>query len=453
MNNYHNYGPIESKRERVSKPPKEYVSHPDELIEISDEVSQYFPQSISDTRLVLMEIDPYKAHAYWNINERDLAQIQKELGEWFKDAQLVLRMYDISCIHFDGTNAHSHFDMEVHGLTNNWYIDLWSSGKSYCAELGFRLSNGNFHTIAHSNIIHTPRDSESPVFESKGLLIAEGAEDVQEFDDFSKYIETQQEEISTPSMTASDSECVEAIRDYYGRLLGFDQREMETEGETETVGIPMTEYMPVEAVHKHGVYSDLAEEKYIPSEFQDRSFEQQGHREEMEKVESLHIPPEAKEMEVSRPTMDMPTNECMEAIESYYEKILGLDGKNQETGVEAADEQEEPTESLYEEKFLSTHPTEEEDSLADNQLTKETFQEVEAEIYIHGRAKPGTNLNFGGQVIPVEADGTFSVRYPVSHEAVHTLLGTAQNEKERDLDKSKEVQEAEEADRSGRDKA
>jgi hypothetical protein len=210
---------------------------------------------------------------------------------------------------------------------------------------------------------------------------------------------------------------------------------------------PPTMDMPAE------VYSDLAEKEYIPPESKDLSFEDEGRREEMQRPESLQIPPEAKEMEVSPPTMDMSTNQCMEAIESYYERIVGLDQKDQEIGIEAAGQEGELTESVHEEEFLTAHPTEEEDSLADNQLTEDTFQEVEAEIYIHGRAKPGTNLNFGGNIIPVEPDGTFSIRYPISHEAVYTLLGTAENGKEKDVDETKEVQEAEEANHLGRDRA
>ncbi len=448
MKNYHNYGPPEHKTELVSKTHQEYLSNPDELIEISNKISQYFPQPISDTRLVLMEIDPYKVHAYWNVDESDLAYIQKRLGKSLKDAQLVLRMYDISYIHYDGTNAHSHFDIEIQGLRNNWYIDLWSSAKSYCADLGFRLPRGDFHAIAHSNIIHIPRDSQSPLFEKKGLLVAEYPEDIQKLDDLTGPIEVHSEEISTPSMSMPADECEEAVRNYYEKLLGLNEKKPHIESRAKAVETPM------EILHKEQAAPDLAEKEYTPLGFQELFFEEKGHREEMQKLHSLQ-PPEAQGKEASTPSMDMPTkvspdlaekeytppgfqelffeekgqhkdiqkldslqappeiqgkefsppsidtptNECIEAIENYYEKILGLDEKDQEV----------------------------EDKTEDEVEKQHTLKEVEAEIYIRGRAEPGTTINLGGQPITVGSDGTFSIRHPLSHQAVNSLLGTSLN--------------------------
>lgn len=430
MKNYHNYEPTEHKMELASKTHQEYLSNPDELIEISNEVSQYFPQPVSDTRLVLMEIDPYKVYAYWNINENDLAHIQKKLGKSLKDAQLVLRMYDISCIYYDGTNAHSHFDMVVQGLRNNWYIDLWSAAKSYCADLGFRLPSDDFHAITHSNIIHTPRDSQSPFFEQKGLLVAEDAVDIQKFDDLNTSIEAHSEKISPPSMSMPDSECVEAIKNYYEKLLGLDEKEPKIESKA------TTEETPTEVLYKEKAAPDLAEKEYAPPGLQELFFEEKAQHEEMQKLNGLQTPPEAQGKEVSPPAMDTPMNECMEAIENYYEKILGLDEKDQEAENKAEDEAEKLTKSVYKEEYISTHLVGEEDSLVNNQLSEDTLKEMEAEIYIRGRAKPGTTINLGGQIVTVGSDGTFSVRHPLSHEAVTSLLGTSLND-QRNAENSK----------------
>jgi len=352
MKNYHNYRPTEHKTELTSKTHQEYLSNPDELIEISNEVSQYFTQPISDTRLVLMEIDPYKVHAYWNVNENDLAHIQKKLGKSLKDTQLVLRIYDISCIYYDGTNAHSHFDIEIQGLRNNWYIDLWSPAKSYCADLGFRLPSGDFHAITHSNVIHTPPDSQSPIFEKKGLLVAEDFERIRELDDWNTSLEADAEEVSPPSTSMPASECEEAIKDYYEKILGLDEKERKIESKA------TTEETPMEVLHKEKGAPDRAEKEY-----------------------------------------------------------------------EAEDEKEKLTKSVYEEEYASTHLVGEKDGLVSSEFTEDILKEVEAEIYIRGRAKPGTTLNLGGHIIPVQSDGTFSVRYPLSHEGVTSLLGTSPNDK------------------------
>lgn len=352
MKNYHNYGPTEQKTELTSKAHQEYLSNPDELTEISNEVSQYFTQPISDTRLVLMEIDPYRVHAYWNVDENDLAHIQKELGKSLKDAQLVLRIYDISYIYYNGTNAHSHFDIEIQGLRNNWYIDLWSSAKSYCADLGFRLPSGDFHAITHSNVIHAPPDSQSPIFGKKGLLVAEDFERIRELDDWNTPLEADAEEVSPPSTRMPPSECEKAIKDYYEKLLGLHEKERTIESKA------TAEETPIEAFYKEKVAPGLAEREY-----------------------------------------------------------------------EAEDEKKKLTKSVYKEEYASTHLVGEKDGLVNNQLSKGTLKEVEAEIHIHGRAKPGSTLNLGGQIITVGSDGMFSIRHPLSHEGVTSLLGTSTNDK------------------------
>jgi hypothetical protein len=76
-------------------------------------------------------------------------------------ARAVLRMYDITLIHFDGANAHHVFDIDVGLEARGWYNPLWTAEKSYCADLGFLARTGRFHTIARSNVIQTPRATPS----------------------------------------------------------------------------------------------------------------------------------------------------------------------------------------------------------------------------------------------------------------------------------------------------
>ena len=119
------------------------------------------PDRYGRTELVLMVMDPLRLFAYWEVTPESLRQAQDALGAEMDGARAVLRLYDISLIHFDGTNAHHTFDIDISLEARNWYLPVWTAEKSYCADLGFVARTGRFHAITRSNAIQTPRDGVS----------------------------------------------------------------------------------------------------------------------------------------------------------------------------------------------------------------------------------------------------------------------------------------------------
>lgn len=128
-----------------------------ELRRISAEISARFFRLEETTRLVLLDIGPWRLHAYWNITEADLNRARAQQP----DAPLVLRFTDLSP---DAPTAahHARFDVEVQGVRNNWYLDLWQDGKRYAAELGLRAADGSLLRLARSNEIEVPRADPAP---------------------------------------------------------------------------------------------------------------------------------------------------------------------------------------------------------------------------------------------------------------------------------------------------
>jgi hypothetical protein len=84
------------------------------------------------------------------------------MGTHCTGARSALRIYDITYIDFDGTNAHRYFDVEIDLRTRSWYIPLWTPEKTYCADLGFTTQDGRCFAIVRSNIFHVPRSEPSP---------------------------------------------------------------------------------------------------------------------------------------------------------------------------------------------------------------------------------------------------------------------------------------------------
>lgn len=119
------------------------------------------PQSYNSTNLTLIARDPHWIYAYWEIASSSIDLLKNKLKEEFNKAAMVLRMYDITYISFNGYNANRWFDIEVSRNTNNWYINLWSDNVSYYAELGLRISDGRFFSLVRSNFVTTPRINPS----------------------------------------------------------------------------------------------------------------------------------------------------------------------------------------------------------------------------------------------------------------------------------------------------
>ncbi len=117
------------------------------------------PSEYGVTRIVLLVKDPSWLYSYWEISRESLDVASNYLDAKIEDSKLIIRMYDVTCIDFNGSNANNSFDIEVGFQARSWYINLWSDSVSYCADLGIRTPSGQFYKLARSNFIQTPRSS------------------------------------------------------------------------------------------------------------------------------------------------------------------------------------------------------------------------------------------------------------------------------------------------------
>ena len=131
-----------------------------------------------ESRIVLMDVDPYWVHLYWEITPGDRQNLVDQLDKSLHPLRQVIRVYDVTFISFDGSNAHSYFDIEVASDKGNWYIDLWSPHKSVCSDIGMKSPRGNFYSIARSNFIDTPRDSLSSSGEEQWMKVSGAYEEI-----------------------------------------------------------------------------------------------------------------------------------------------------------------------------------------------------------------------------------------------------------------------------------
>lgn len=125
------------------------------------------PAGYGDNRIVLMARDPHWAYVYWEINSQKIAEAKRRLSAAFDDSMLILRVYDITGIEFDGKNAHSFFDIEIPNLLGNWYVPLGSPNRSFCIDIGYREAGGGLFPLSRSNKVTSPRDTFSGVLDEE----------------------------------------------------------------------------------------------------------------------------------------------------------------------------------------------------------------------------------------------------------------------------------------------
>jgi hypothetical protein len=114
-----------------------------------------FPESYGVNRLRLLVKDPEWLFAHWDIDAGALASMRKELGERAMAlARLTLRLSDA----VDGGST----VILLPKGARAWYIRADEEPRSYRAELGLTLPSGEFHPLAASNTVGTPRVGPAP---------------------------------------------------------------------------------------------------------------------------------------------------------------------------------------------------------------------------------------------------------------------------------------------------
>lgn len=140
----------------------------------TSERSQFrFPQGYGDNRIVLLVRDPWWVFAYWEVRrDKEEAVIRKIHEASDSPDKSILRVYDVTKINFNGVNANQYFDIELKALANNWYINV-DQNKSWIVDIGILTKKRNFHHLARSNAVKTPRFGMSDSLDAQWMTAEE----------------------------------------------------------------------------------------------------------------------------------------------------------------------------------------------------------------------------------------------------------------------------------------
>jgi hypothetical protein len=119
------------------------------------------PEEYGENELLLMEVDPSRVFASWEIKPDDIA------GEAGK---LVLRVYDVTGIDFEKVQSSSFFDIPIRQRVDSKFFDIKMPGRDVIMEIGLLYPEGSFKTIKRSHRVSMPPLQIFEELEITGLL-------------------------------------------------------------------------------------------------------------------------------------------------------------------------------------------------------------------------------------------------------------------------------------------
>jgi glycosyltransferase involved in cell wall biosynthesis len=119
----------------------------------------------------LASVAPYQGFAYWRIRAEWVEQTARQRGSAWHGCRLVLRLYDVSFIVFNGFNAHRIQDHALPALCGQFYFKLPRPGTWELAEVGFLLQSGEFIPAARSAPVPFPPEGASSRTSRAALLV------------------------------------------------------------------------------------------------------------------------------------------------------------------------------------------------------------------------------------------------------------------------------------------
>lgn len=130
--------------EKIEREVKGFASPPEYSVAVT--AKKALPAEYGEERITLMTVGPWKLFAYWEVREDTLSKVK---------GTLVLRVYDVTGIYFDGKNANLVFDIPVFGRIGDSYIGV-GPDKVFIVDIGAVSKSGDFVMIARSNQASTP---------------------------------------------------------------------------------------------------------------------------------------------------------------------------------------------------------------------------------------------------------------------------------------------------------
>ncbi|WP_456278283.1 DUF4912 domain-containing protein [Bacillus sp. AK128] len=113
--------------------------------------------------MCLMVKDYSSLYVYWELSDVKKKFLEHICQLSWSDLPKLIKVYDVTSLLFNGSNAHRECEIPIPEMTNNWFITDLEPNRTYLTEFGIKRENGSFFSILRSNPIDTPRNSPHQV--------------------------------------------------------------------------------------------------------------------------------------------------------------------------------------------------------------------------------------------------------------------------------------------------
>ena len=127
----------------------------------------------AENHVGLAIVAPHQGFAHWRIQPEWIEKISKERGQAWQNCRLIIRLYDVTCIQFNGFNAHAIQNISIPNICGQQLFALSRAGTVQLAEVGFELKSGEFIPAARSQCVQFPPDGVSSRTDHAALLVDE----------------------------------------------------------------------------------------------------------------------------------------------------------------------------------------------------------------------------------------------------------------------------------------
>jgi glycosyltransferase involved in cell wall biosynthesis len=125
----------------------------------------------SDNHVNLAAVTPTQGFAHWRIRQEWVDETSRRRGNAWHNCRLIIRLYDVSYIQFNGFNAHRVQDESLPSLCGQRFFHLPRRGTSQIGEVGFLLRSGEFIPAARSHHVEFARDCWSSHRDPSALYV------------------------------------------------------------------------------------------------------------------------------------------------------------------------------------------------------------------------------------------------------------------------------------------
>ena len=132
---------------------------PNELSSISDAIAGEFPGNDDRPGLILMDVDPFHLHVFWNEPPESIEAARRVMTHGDEPVHLVIRFRELAAENPPmelNLLPLEVFDLELESSHGDAQVRLSGNGRSFEAELGLTARDGGWLSLARSNPVRLP---------------------------------------------------------------------------------------------------------------------------------------------------------------------------------------------------------------------------------------------------------------------------------------------------------